>query len=350
MNLFLPVVDESRMHPHFKSIYSNPIYQPQREVVSEWVNGFVDRDNKFVYEFQTTFNSSFWELYLFAIFKQFGFSINMEHNRPDFLLSKDTDSFVVEAVVANEAQGMDPEYYEDYRDWKHLRALDDFTDFNRLAMIRLSNSICSKHKLYKQSYSSLEHVNGKPFVIAIAPFHAPYHFFCADVPIRSVLYDYYVDEHALKEHPELYPDGRPPTVHLGEIEKDNGSYITLGLFNDTYMPEVSAIIFNPIATWGEVDALARVQPNSYMFFQTVSLVNGESVMSILPKHEYAESIFAGLQIYHNPYASFPLSKDLFENPEVPQCFGYYPQTDFLLYNHYNNCLMTRTVMRISAKQ
>ena len=71
MNLFLPVVDESRMHPHFKSIYSNPIYQPQREVVAEWANGFVDRDNKFVYEFQTTFNSSFWELYLFALFKQF---------------------------------------------------------------------------------------------------------------------------------------------------------------------------------------------------------------------------------------------------------------------------------------
>lgn len=28
--------------------------------------GFEDRDGKFVKEFQTTFNSSFWELYLFA--------------------------------------------------------------------------------------------------------------------------------------------------------------------------------------------------------------------------------------------------------------------------------------------
>lgn len=45
---------------------------PEREVLSGWASGFRDRDGKFVKEFQTTYNSSFWELYLFAAFKDLG--------------------------------------------------------------------------------------------------------------------------------------------------------------------------------------------------------------------------------------------------------------------------------------
>ena len=335
------------MHPHFKNVYRNPIFKCQRDVLTSWARGFVDRDNKFVKEFQTTFNSSFWELYLFQLFKQFGCSIDMNHTAPDFVIQKDNQEIVVEAVVANEAKGATPEWATDIDNFSDFNALGDFSEFNRNAMIRLSNSICKKHELYRHSYSALEHVKNRPFIIALAPFHAPYHYFCADVPIRSVLYDYYVDESALLNNPQEYPDGRPPTRHLGVVQKDNGSYIPLGFFNDDQMCDVSAIIFNPIATWGKIDALSQCDDLSIVFFETIKRDNDMLIHARIPKSQYSESIFSGLQIYHNPYATHPVQLNIFQRAEVSQCIGYLPDTDLLGYDNLSNILMFRSVFRFT---
>jgi hypothetical protein len=59
MRLFEPIVAESHQHPNFRNIMAaqNGF---NLDVINDWANGFVDRDGKFVKEFQTTFNSSFW--------------------------------------------------------------------------------------------------------------------------------------------------------------------------------------------------------------------------------------------------------------------------------------------------
>jgi hypothetical protein len=41
------------------------------DVLTDWARGFIDRDGKFVKEFQTTFNSCFWELYVYAVLKRY---------------------------------------------------------------------------------------------------------------------------------------------------------------------------------------------------------------------------------------------------------------------------------------
>ena len=58
MDLFNPIVTESAMYKHFRSVYKEPGYAPNRAVMNTWADGFIDRDNKFINEFQTTFNSS----------------------------------------------------------------------------------------------------------------------------------------------------------------------------------------------------------------------------------------------------------------------------------------------------
>ncbi|PID48022.1 MAG: hypothetical protein CR967_01805, partial [Proteobacteria bacterium] len=72
MNLFEPTVDESRQHVNFKNIikHNSQLYhaidkkrEKEKEILQSWCKGFPDRDNKFVKEFQTTFNPSFWEIY-----------------------------------------------------------------------------------------------------------------------------------------------------------------------------------------------------------------------------------------------------------------------------------------------
>lgn len=346
MDLFTLQVPEESLHPNFQRVYGTSIHQAQRELLSEWASGFIDRDRKFVKEFQTTFNSSFWELYLFKIFKEYGCTVDTSHSTPDFLIQKNGCEIVVEATVSLAASGSKNEWETDIEsDLLNL----DLNEFNRQAIIRLSNSITNKYRRYQNLYQNLDHVKGKPFVIALEPFHCPYHYLTVDVPIRALLYDYYVNEQEFLDHPERYPDRHPPTTHLENIEKDNGSLIFLGLFNDRFMPEVSAIVFNHLATWGKLDALVKPSPtNSNMIFRTIELEYGQPKAQITPKSKYKESILAGLQIYHNPYANIPLPEDFFEHKDVNQCFGYM-DAEHLYYDNYDG-LKTRSIINFVPRQ
>src|SRR5262245_51188251 len=77
----------------------------ERKVLGYWARDFIDRDGKFVHEFQTTFWASLWELYLFAVFKDLGCHISLDHPSPDFDVASPCGPFVAEAAVALQAQG-----------------------------------------------------------------------------------------------------------------------------------------------------------------------------------------------------------------------------------------------------
>ncbi|BDA80226.1 hypothetical protein LPTSP3_g31560 [Leptospira kobayashii] len=155
MDLFTPVIPKESWHPYFKNIQDKP-NGFTCDVLVDWAKGFVDRDNKFVKEFQSTFNSSFWELYLFALFKSMSFNIDFSKDRPDFVITAPIP-FLVEATVALNAQNKPPE---------HLRINfsppDDLNKFNNDQIIRVANSIHSKIKKYRESYHKLNHVKNLP--------------------------------------------------------------------------------------------------------------------------------------------------------------------------------------------
>src|SRR5690349_12411621 len=96
MDLFTPVVPEERWHPNFAAEMRRP-NQWNRAVLDGWATGFVDRDRKFVREFQTTFNSCFWELYLNAVLRNRGCAIDAAVASPDFVISE-PQAFIVEAA------------------------------------------------------------------------------------------------------------------------------------------------------------------------------------------------------------------------------------------------------------
>src|SRR3546814_7253500 len=60
--------------------------------ISDWSSDvcssdlFIDRDGKFVKEFQSSFESSFWELYLHAVLKDMGMSLDYSFHAPDFVV------------------------------------------------------------------------------------------------------------------------------------------------------------------------------------------------------------------------------------------------------------------------
>ena len=92
MDFFTPVVGEEAQHPYFRGIWKQA-NGFNCDVLNEWARGFKDRDGKFVKEFQTTFDSSFWELYLFAVMKQFQLEVDFSFTSPDFFITNHCGKF-----------------------------------------------------------------------------------------------------------------------------------------------------------------------------------------------------------------------------------------------------------------
>jgi len=110
LDLFQPLSQDIKLHPHYKTLMTDE-YKPVRDVISQWASGFEDRDSKLSKEFQTTFNSSFWEIYLYQCFKDLNFMTDFLKTGPDFCLkSINGEVFNVEAVTANHAHETEPEW------------------------------------------------------------------------------------------------------------------------------------------------------------------------------------------------------------------------------------------------
>ncbi len=143
-------------------------FSPVREVIQSWACGLQQRSGektKFVNEFQTTFNSAFWELYLNEMFIRLGYSVDYTKDSPDFNVTTPSGySFNVEAMVS---------------DKPHKPPIGDIfseSKFKHQSTLKLLGKIKDKHDIFtgvkgkKFPYSTMEHVVGKPFVLALAPF------------------------------------------------------------------------------------------------------------------------------------------------------------------------------------
>ena len=106
LDLFTPIADENKQHPIFKMMLQEQ-YQPERDVLTSWANGFEDRDGKFIYEFQTTFESSMWELYIHEFLKHLGAEIDFSHHAPDFVAEL-AQQITIEATIAAPPHGGEP--------------------------------------------------------------------------------------------------------------------------------------------------------------------------------------------------------------------------------------------------
>jgi hypothetical protein len=343
IDLFTTRVPPEEQHPNYKNIVL-PSMAAERAQLAHWAEGFPDRDHKLAREFQTTFNSSFWEIYLHALFQTYGFSMDWTHASPDFHVVSPYGDFIVEASTANAAKGKTAEW-ERHEPLGQAVIEQDFWPLNKEAMIRLSNTILGKARAYETKYSKLGHVRLKPFVVAVAPFEQPDFQYQYDRPIRALLYDYYIDEAAYRKDPNLYPNG-PPGVKLGFVEKDNGAEVPLGIFLNEQYREISAVIFSCTATWGKVDVLAKDSKN----FCTVHATwggdpDGSIHATARLRSDHVETLEDGLQIFHNPHAVRPLDPRVFRRSGVVQHY-FDSATQEWVHEEKNHCLHFRLVQAL----
>jgi hypothetical protein len=317
MDLFDPIVPSNRQHPNFQQALLR-LGGGELDVVKAWAEGFEDRDGKLVKEFQTTFNSTFWEVYLHGLFKDYGHAIDWSHARPDFWLKTQHGEVLVEAVTANAAQHAHVEWSPKNGFDKDI-ANKNFWPLNREAIIRLSNALTFKSGKYADEYRELPHVADKPFVVAVAPFEQPYFQHQYDRPIRALLYDIYVDETAYYKNPAAYPDG-PPDINLGSVTKNNGSKIDLGIFLDDRWNHVSAVLFSCVGTWGKTIAMSNKSQLGFIESMWGMGEQGRPTRRMAPIGVPSEGISDGIQIFHNPRAKFPLPRAVFRRRGVVQHF------------------------------
>lgn len=295
LNLFeILVDDESLLHPHFKFLLEKE-NKPICDVISRWASGFEDRDNKFNYEFQSTFNSSFWEIYLYQCFKDLNMTVDFSKACPDFTVKNPNGEIInIEAVTANHAHNSAPEW-----GGEELKRNDDFLNF---ACVRILNAINSKHKKFFQTYSKHEHVKGTPFVVAIAPFEQSMFFIQNNEAINRVLYGQGIDKY------NDFVDVEVPVA----IKNENVP-LELGKFTNNKYKEISAIIFSTTATIGKAitqTSLAR-DIRSSRYHEQRGLI-----MELTENAKHFETHLDGLQIFHNPYAINKLPSGTFERYEV----------------------------------
>ncbi|QJQ02326.1 glycosaminoglycan attachment site [Herbaspirillum rubrisubalbicans Os34] len=305
IDLFSPQVAIAAQHPIFRMM-TEEIYGPERAELSHWAEGFEDRDGKFVKEFQTTFESSFWELYLFAALKELGLPTDPRHHAPDFVVEGKVP-FCLEATIAKPPAGGQPAY-----GFSTARPPKDFTDFNIESTLRICNSFDAKVKKYRSSYSKLTHVQDKAFVIGIASFDRPHAHFAASRPILAALYGLYHDEAATRPG-----DTKVESYNVTAAPKNASTNIEVGLFCDDTYADVSAVVYSSLATWGKLRALAD-NPDAISAYCTLHPNPGNllPIMRSAMKKDYREHLMDGLYVLHNPFARHPLPSGLLSHPRL----------------------------------
>lgn len=310
LDLFTPIAEDKKQHPIFRMLLQDQ-YRAEREVLNLWANGFEDRDGKFIYEFQTTFESSMWELYLHAFLKELGAQTDFAHSAPDFVTTLDRPLTIEATIAAPPQGGTAPAGHKEL-------APQDFAEFNKLSAIRISNSLSAKIKKYRTGYSKLDHVKDKPYVIGLASFEQPYSHYAINRAIVAVLYGIYVDEES------TIAEGAKELIRypVSAVFKNENTTIPVGLFTTDEYKDVSAVIYSSLATWGKIKAMAN-KPKDIAVYNTL---HAHSKSSLIPevrstmKADYEEDIADGIYIIHNPFAEQPIQASTFHHKRIAQYF------------------------------
>ena len=334
LDLFVPQLPEKKLHPSFSTISSDPAYAKVKPIIQNWGAGLLDRrgeSKKFLKEFQSTFNSSMWELYLNRAFLEMGCGVDFTEASPDFFVQGPGNyQFNVEAVVS-----------DDPRREKQKEPFNQAA-FRTRGALKLAGKIRDKLQLYrgangkKYPYSSMSHVRDRPFVIAVAPFDNELSLTQNNELINMVLFGL--------APPVLEGPERGRQDKITSIPKPSGAPVEMGVFTNDSHKEISAVFFSTTGTFGkavaesQIDRLVRstryrvidknnVGPGSQNWQIGMQRLQFSGLDYLLRQREegadqiggadvhiqhsslHRETHLDGLQVYFNPYAEVPFDQN-----------------------------------------
>ena len=310
LNLFKPVVPREKQHAYFTRLISHAAFRGARKAISEMMPHFVDVDGNFVQQFQSDgFDSRVWELYLFAMLKESGFELDRSFHAPDFVGNNFGKDIALEAVIVGRKPS---EKISSLLVAPRLPTSAEVEDKLKNEMpIRFGSPLFSK---LKKEYWNLDHVKGKPLVIAIADFHDEFSM----VWSHSALYAYlYGKRYEVKKG----ADGALRAVQE-DIQSHNheGKIIPSGFFLQSEAENISAVLTSASGTISKFNRMARQagygDPDIKVYRE--GYCHDHDPGALKPEYfkyevneESSENWSEGINIYHNPNANIPLDPDTF---------------------------------------
>lgn len=279
-----------------------------------------------------SFHTRIWEAMLLASFREQGMLVTQDHDSPDFYVANRAGGEAwVEAVTVNPS-----ERYDHATAGRGNVPVDLKERVSGIAAERYARTLRNK---LRKNYTSLKHVQGKPFAIAIADFHAPGSMMWSREALMTYLYGFYGRE---KEE-----DGKivavPETIEFLLSDPN----IRAGLFFSPENIELSAVIFSNAATLSKLSRVpvssgvlidgyryvrigkfADDSPGAVRAIPFIMDVTSDEYRSLWKPYNH-EPWTAEIEIFHNPNAKFPLSSALF-----PEATHWFPENGEIICKRY----------------
>ncbi len=307
---------DDRQHRKFKLLRDEIQLSAERQLLCTYTDGLVDRDHKMVRQFQETFHSTYWEICIYQLCLEAGFSLDQSHPFPDFIIKKPSE-FYIEAVVANIKQAGVPESKRTLEDQMsmlippHLQK--DFSSVLDESIIRSSNAIFSKIKKF-ENYKKEQWFDEKnPFIIALSSYDQINYGREFLYPMMALLYGRY------------YIPCENGCITKTSIKKsESGIELPIGIFLNSEYSQISAIMYTCTNTIGKLTALA-LSKGMHTFNSVLDVIRDEEDDNLpfkfrIVSNSSPESISDGVFIFHNPYAKAPVDPELFINTNVTHVF------------------------------
>jgi hypothetical protein len=319
LDLFKKIDDlaEEALHEKYVFLRDSIQSENERKILTDWTEGFVDRDNKIIKEFQTTFHSSFWEFYLHSLLKELNCQIDFSKDRPDFIVTSPF-KFYIEAVVSNIKSGGRAEKTRNVDDVLTMivppnKNLEFGAELDE-AIVRNSNAIVSKSKKFLEGYKQCDWVDqNAPFILALSSYNQVNYGREYFYPCMALLYGQYyipeIDNYVFRD---------------SVIKPGTTSKIPLGMFLNEEYNHISALVFTCTVTLGKLTSM-DVSSKSETF-QLNGVINIRHDYE--PPHfkiqvvsqENPEYLSDGLFVFHNPNAKNKLDPTFFSNSNAVQVF------------------------------
>jgi hypothetical protein len=304
----------------FRSL-ATPARQPAAWALNQLYLALPKPDRNWVSDCQTTnFHTRLWEAQLLASFREQGLLVEQPFEAPDFRIENRLGGQAwVEAVTANP-----PVPYN------HVNA--PFADvptereevFFGTAALRFAKTIGNK---LERRYDQLPHVNGKPFILAVADFHASGSMMWS----REGLIGYLQGSGATVAE----VNGRPQAVPLPVEHLLGPAQFPAGLFANDRQAELSAVIFSNACSIAKLNRVAisgggaprgfRYTRMGKFFDRTPGALEGKPFCLDITGDEYCglwphgyEPWTAEMEVFHNPFARHPVPLELL--PEATHWF------------------------------
>ena len=310
----LTKIPEEKYHPKFKLL--KDVLLEEKAILSDWVTGYVDTNNKTVTEFQKNFHSSFWQFYLYAVLKELNFKIDFSKTFANIIITS-AESIIIDSFVSNIKENSRNEQDRNRKDILAMLVPAHLAiDFNEVlddAIIKHSIAIHKKLKNYRQSYSEFQQFNGnEPYVIALSSYDQVNYAREFTYPMMALLFGLYYDP--------MTDDYIPKTSIRNAGAKTD---ITLGLFNSDIYEDVSAILFSCTTTLDKLTSLASSQDNMGNMNHVVNVRQisddpAYSIKTVSPTEP--EVLSDGLFLFHNPHAKNALDRKMFIDSNIVQIY------------------------------